>query len=306
MKERSLILFTLLMQTATGAYLIPGGLQLWFGYHPGNLDTNQFFRGLFWLVMILAILGLIASFFHLGSPKNAWYALSNLRSSWLSREIFFALLFTSGVSLYSLLGANARPGLAMIVLLIITSFAGLSLVYSMSRLYQLRTVSPWNSPVTALSFWTTTLLLGGLTSILSFCLTALSAINYQASPSLLAELEWRSKLVTLISPLTYIALILIIIQGLQISKELSQKSEFKKGIPGKIINIACIRLWLLSLGGSGLFLSIFLLNNPSPRINTIASLVIICWLCNVTGEVLGKSAFYEARRQPGLIYPELS
>src|SRR3990170_657791 len=49
------------------------------------------------LLPVLAVGGtitaaLLGSFFHLGTPKNAWRTLNHLRKSWLSREI----LFTSG------------------------------------------------------------------------------------------------------------------------------------------------------------------------------------------------------------------
>ena len=45
MKERSLVLFTLLMQTAAGAYLVPIGLQDWFGNSLSGLDLYPAFQG---------------------------------------------------------------------------------------------------------------------------------------------------------------------------------------------------------------------------------------------------------------------
>jgi DMSO reductase anchor subunit len=175
----------------------------------------------------------------------------------------------------------------------------------MGRVYRLRTVPRWNSQVTGLSFWTTTLLLGSLTSLVSFYLTALYVINYQASSPMLAELEWQNKWVTLITPLTYLSLGLILIQALLTSNYLPEKSNIIKNIPGKHKNIASLRQWLLGLGGSGVLLSILFLHNTSPSISTIAILTIISWLCIVASETLGKTAFYEARRHPGLAYPEL-
>ena len=38
------------------------------------------------ITLLLLVSGLIASFFHLGRPERAWRALSQWRSSWLSRE----------------------------------------------------------------------------------------------------------------------------------------------------------------------------------------------------------------------------
>ena len=41
---------------------------------------------------ILIVIGLISSTFHLGHPERAWRALSQWRSSWLSREGVMAIL----------------------------------------------------------------------------------------------------------------------------------------------------------------------------------------------------------------------
>jgi DMSO reductase anchor subunit len=38
------------------------------------------------LALVLAALGLVASFFHLGRPERAWRAIRQVRTSWLSRE----------------------------------------------------------------------------------------------------------------------------------------------------------------------------------------------------------------------------
>ncbi len=45
------------------------------------------------LSIVLTAIGLISSTFHLSNPKNAWRALSQFKTSWLSREGVFALLF---------------------------------------------------------------------------------------------------------------------------------------------------------------------------------------------------------------------
>lgn len=305
MKERSLVLFTLLMQTAVGAYLVPVGLMLWFGDSISDLDTILLFRVVFWLVMGLSILGLLASFLHLGSIRNAWYALSNLRSSWLSREIFFALLFTLGVSLFNLFGANTGTRLAIAVLYVLTGIAGLALVVSMSYIYRLRTVPHWNTPATERYFWTTTFLLGGLTSVTSFYLTVQYLINFQADLPMLAKLEWKKELVTLITPLACFLVILVLIQLWLSSNRMAQTSLTKEKFPSKKKSILTNHRWWLALGGSGILISILLLLNPSSNIGTITSLVVVSWFCVLTGEVLWRIAFYEARKQPGLVYPEL-
>ena len=59
----------------------------------GLLPTGRWF-GLTALLLALGLItfGLSASLFHLGHPERAWRALSQWRSSWLSREGLMALL----------------------------------------------------------------------------------------------------------------------------------------------------------------------------------------------------------------------
>src|ERR1700754_4895733 len=54
-------------------------------------------------VCLLGVLGLVASFFHLGHPERAWRAVAMWRTSWLSREClavpsFLALAFLYGLA----------------------------------------------------------------------------------------------------------------------------------------------------------------------------------------------------------------
>ena len=101
----------------------------------------------------LTVAGLLASTFHLGHPERAWRALSQWRSSWLSREgiaaiatliLFglYVLIWLATGSRYAILGFLAALGAA------ITVFTT-SMIYA-----QLKTVPQWNS-------WLTPLVYGG-------------------------------------------------------------------------------------------------------------------------------------------------
>ena len=46
------------------------------------------------------VLGLIASFFHLGHPERAWRAAAMWRTSWLSREVIVMPALMAAVSTY--------------------------------------------------------------------------------------------------------------------------------------------------------------------------------------------------------------
>ena len=66
--------------------------------------------------LVLAALGLVASFFHLGRPERAWRAVAQFRTSWLSREVialplFMLLVFLYGLSVWSGWGGAFLLGL---------------------------------------------------------------------------------------------------------------------------------------------------------------------------------------------------
>lgn len=163
MKEKSLVIFTVFGQMAVGAFLALFILRL-------ILINNLEVGASYWLdsklllgIGLAVALSLLASFFHLGSPQRAYRALTNLRTSWLSREILFTLAFAVTGGVYAALEwsqADAEPWQTGMSWLIIVS--GLTMVYCMARVYRLRTAPVWNKAFTPLSFYLTALLTGGL------------------------------------------------------------------------------------------------------------------------------------------------
>ncbi len=167
LKEWPLVAFTIAGQMAVGVFLL-AGLPLFFSAVPAN-DAAARGPRLVVLSLVFTLLAAAAlvSFFHLHHPLRARYVLSNLRTSWLSREIFFELGFMALVALGALL-AWRRPaeGGLLTAVLIVAGLAGILFLVSMSKLYMLRTVPPWNSAFTPLSFFLTSLALGALAAAL--------------------------------------------------------------------------------------------------------------------------------------------
>jgi anaerobic dimethyl sulfoxide reductase subunit C (anchor subunit) len=156
MKHWSLILFTLISQTAVGIYAVVAGIDLVSNDLP---DTTR--AHVLLIVFILMVVALCLSLTHLGSPGKAYWAVANLRQSWLSREILFALLFAACVALSGYLiwqGHNSQfldgfvAGLTLVF--------GITFILSMGILYRLRTVKIWNTLLTPISFFLTSLILG--------------------------------------------------------------------------------------------------------------------------------------------------
>lgn len=140
---KSVILFT----TASGAGY---GLLAWMGLLGAlGLLPAEFWLGLlgFGIAFGLVILGLLSSTFHLGHPERAWRALSQWRSSWLSREGVAAVFTFLPAGLFALawvfLGTN--QGLAGLVGLIavlccIVTVACTAMIYA-----SLKTIRAWRN-----------------------------------------------------------------------------------------------------------------------------------------------------------------
>ena len=95
--------------------------------------------------------GLISSTFHLGHPERAWRALSQWRSSWLSREGVLAVIVMAGLAGWFAVayGGGYVPFWANLVLLALIYVT----VYATSMIYaSLKTVARWHHPLTPVCY----------------------------------------------------------------------------------------------------------------------------------------------------------
>ena len=140
---KSVILFT----TASGAGY---GLIAWLGLLAvlGGLPADRWFGVVaFGLGLALVVLGLLSSTFHLGHPERAWRALTQWRSSWLSREGVASVLtfLPIGVFAFYWVVAGTNSGLAAVAGLL-ASFGCLVTVICTAMIYaSLRTIRAWSS-----------------------------------------------------------------------------------------------------------------------------------------------------------------
>jgi anaerobic dimethyl sulfoxide reductase subunit C (anchor subunit) len=181
LKEWPLVAFTIVGQLAVGLFLF-ATLSLLFPAAPGpGLTTGQ--RDLIILAFVLGLLvaAAIVSFFHLYHPFRARRALANIRTSWLSREIFFELGFMALVALAIVLvwRRTAASGFLKAVYFA-AGLAGILFLLSMIKLYMLETLPFWNQAYTPLSFLLTSLALGSMAAgivFLSFIFVAADFAN---------------------------------------------------------------------------------------------------------------------------------
>lgn len=144
-----LIVMTVLTQLSVGAFTSIWILQA-FGV--------QSHRTAALVALLVAMLALTASTFHLGRPIHAVRALKMWRRSWLSREVLLFTLFALAASAYSTalwLGVRGAGWLGAL-----TALLGICGVGASARLYLVPGRPAWNSPITIAEFWSTTALLG--------------------------------------------------------------------------------------------------------------------------------------------------
>ncbi len=164
----SVILFT----TASGAgYGLLALLGL-VGVNHGQASSLAF--GLVAMVIALGLItvGLLSSTFHLGHPERAWRALSQWRSSWLSREGVAAVVTYVPAVLFGLVwsGLVEAPGL-IAPLGVVSGVMALLTVVCTGKIYStLATIRAWHNRLTvpvylAFALATGACLLAALTAV---------------------------------------------------------------------------------------------------------------------------------------------
>lgn len=156
----SVIVFT----TASGAGY---GLLAWFAlfslFGAGWIDRPLALTVLiFGLALVSA--GLMSSTAHLGRPERAWRALSQWRSSWLSREGVAAIVAFVPTGLLALCWMlSPEPGAAATVFELLTIPAALATTYCTAMIYgSLKTIRQWKTPLTVPNYYALAIFTGAL------------------------------------------------------------------------------------------------------------------------------------------------
>jgi DMSO reductase anchor subunit len=134
------------------------------------------------IVVVLMVLGLVSSIFHLGRPERGWRSASRWRTSWLSREVIVLPLFTGGAALYGLLhwllGAATLQSAPTLAVGAVTTVLSLALFLCTGMIYAcLKFLQEWASPLTVVNYF----LLGAASGF-----TLATALAAWAAPSLTA------------------------------------------------------------------------------------------------------------------------
>jgi anaerobic dimethyl sulfoxide reductase subunit C (anchor subunit) len=163
-REWALPVYTILMQLAVGALFVLWLIRSLAVSKFSREELNRINRNPLLVIALTVAAAMVGSHFHLSRPLHSFLAVLNFRTSWLSREVGFTLLFLA--TLMSLLYVTYfRPHQDRWITILgwIASFFGCVLIYCMARIYLIPTQVAWNSTFVIVSFFVTAFMLGGMT-----------------------------------------------------------------------------------------------------------------------------------------------
>jgi len=151
----------------------------------GGFSQDQLVAGGL-IAMGLVVFGLLSSTFHLANPKNAWRAFSRFRTSWLSREGVFAVVFMPLALIY--LGSimfDAPQWLREISGFLTAVMAWIT-VFSTGMIYGcLKTIRQWNTPLVPANYLALGYASGSLLLLLGAVIAELDTTPYIAMAALI-------------------------------------------------------------------------------------------------------------------------
>ncbi|MBI5301779.1 MAG: dimethyl sulfoxide reductase anchor subunit [Chloroflexi bacterium] len=301
-REWALITFTILAQMSVGSFIVLGIVHYFVVRKSGEKQADELSdRALLAIGPVLA-LGMAASLLHLGNPINAYKAVTNLGTSWLSREIFFGVLFAVAGAVFAVMQWKKIATFTVRnVVALVAAVIGVALVYSMAQVYMMPTRPAWNLVTTPLSFYVTTLLLGVLAMGAAF------VANYwyvqSKNPGCASE-----QCVLLRDSLRWIAVASIVLLGFQFviqplsvalmaAGEASASAEILANEFGVLF---ALRLVLVFLGAGVLGIFVYREAQNAGREKMLAIDAYAAFALVLVGEIVGRFLFYATTMKIGL------
>jgi anaerobic dimethyl sulfoxide reductase subunit C (anchor subunit) len=303
-QEWALIAFTILTQMATGAFLVLGMVHFYAARKAGMEEADRMSDRALLSIAVVIVLALVASLFHLGNPINAPRAVSNLSSSWLSREILFGVVFAILAVVFAVMQwRKIGPFSTRNIIAWVAALLGLVLVYCESRIYMIQTVPVWDSLATPVSFFATTGLLGSLA--IGAALFANYTYLRKADPGcadLQCELTRRAIQWIALSSIVFagIALIVAPIHIASLTTGSAAALSSAKLFTDPLNAVFVIRL-ILAFVGACVF-GVFLYQNASRagQEKVLGYLAYSAFVLVLVAEVLGRFLFYATRVRIGV------
>ncbi|MCG6898248.1 MAG: dimethyl sulfoxide reductase anchor subunit [Thiocapsa sp.] len=160
----SVIFLTTLLGAGQGLFLAIYTGQLYALARFLPRQDDQFYAVGSLVALVLLVVGLGASFFHLGRPERAWRAAAMWRTSWLSREVIILPILMALVLAYGIAHwmewtqpwfpiGEALDVDATLILGLLGTIAAFALFVSTAMIYaSVKFLEEWHSPFTVANF----------------------------------------------------------------------------------------------------------------------------------------------------------
>ena len=295
-REWALPVYTILLQLAVGSLLLLWIIRALNIVKLGDANIDKIVKIPIFIIFLTIILAIIGAHFHLSKPFRSYLAVSNFRTSWLSREIVFTLSFSLTVSGLVLLQwlvpnrARLKSALGWIAISL-----GLILIYCMSNIYLLPTQAAWNSPVTIISFYLTMILLGttALPTILLIDLAFVNLIQKEGSVDRIEILRPSLMWSTVVAVIAWIIVVALNIYQVNLLRGGDLWAHTSYDL---LINLywplLALRLGLPLIGIIWLIISVIrMLRNEKATTDLMFPSYVSC-IAVMVGEILGRFLFY--------------
>jgi anaerobic dimethyl sulfoxide reductase subunit C (anchor subunit) len=303
-REWTLPVYTILTQTAIGSLFILWVIRTFWYTKYGAEKVGRIFKIPVLIVLITAIAGIIGAHFHLSKPYLSILALSNFHSSWLSREIVFDLCFIFFVGWLCMLQWVGKGQTKLRTILGWGAILfGFTTDFCMSRLYLLPSQPAWNTSLTPISFFETTLLLGVMSvPVLLIMDSKFSKSQGQVNQSFLNQIVFGSfkwlAAINIVLVLTVVALSFLQISILRAGNQSAQTSvELLLEIYQPLF---IIRFVLLFFGGGILVYSVVLSQKTKKTVEDLMMHAFTACLMVMIAEILGRFLFFAIHVRIGI------
>ncbi|MCC6190069.1 MAG: dimethyl sulfoxide reductase anchor subunit [Anaerolineales bacterium] len=305
-REWSLIIFTILTQMAVGAFVVLGIVHFFAVRQAGEAEADRLSDRALLAIGPVLVLALIVSLFHLGNPLNAYRAVANVASSWLSREILASVLFTAVGAVFAVMQWRKLGSFTLrAVIAAGAAVIGLFQVYSMSMVYQLPTQPAWNTIATPIAFFATALLLGVLAVGAAFVANYAFFVKRETPGSASVQSD------LLHGALRWIAVAAVVLLGVELVAAPLQVAYLAAGATqaarasaalmfGQYGLIFGLRLALAFIGAGVFTLYLYRSATTAGQERTMATLAYAAFALVLVAEVLGRYVFYAAHVKIGL------
>ncbi len=300
----ALVIFTILAQMSVGAFLVLGIVHYFARRKAGMEQADHLSDRALVAIIVTLGLGMLASLFHLGNPLYAPRAVTNLATSWLSREILSGVIFAVlGVAFSAMQWFKWGTFASRNIVAWLAAVAGLALVFCMSQVYMLPNQPAWNSLATPISFFATTFLLGGLALGVAFVINYAYIQNKNpGSADVQCDLLRAALKGISIASIVLVGLILVIQPLYMGYLAVGPKSAVASArlIMGAYGAFYFIRLALVFIGAGVFGAFLYITTEQAGKVRMMSYLTYGAFVLVFVAELMGRMLFYLTHRGIGL------